>query len=397
MIAGDVGRCDPDGMRRWIIVGAVACGAVALAAACAKGIDDEGFDGGVTDDAASQCPQYDLTKDPQHCGSCTRACASGEVCSAGACKAQCDVNLLKCTVDGGLVCLDSKNDPKHCGGCATVCAAGDAGSMAPGTGNPDAGIPFADGGFGGPGWSAGSPSCEAGTCGVACPQGMSRCSDSLCYDLSNFHERCGDCNTACAADEWCGLGHCCAAGKMWCNGACTDVLADNANCGGCGVQCSGGTPYCNQGKCVMGCVPNGQRAPLNTLSSDTASGCWNGNPCNTNAYSWASTNGQNFQALSQQITCSGSSTCVGNVGINTYSGSTVCQGSWDVYCDGNKVGAINTVNKTCTGSAMANGCNLSFTPRPCAAIQLVATGGGGALSCCAGSAPDSMITGVSAW
>lgn len=378
----------------WLLAGGAA---LALAGACAKGITADDLDAGA-DDAAAACPQFDLQKDPQHCGACTRACAAGEVCSAGACKAQCDLTLLKCVVpDAGTLCIDAKNDPQHCGGCVTVCKTGDAGSMPQGTGNPDAGIPFADGGFGGPGWAAGSPACEAGTCGVACPQGMTRCSDNLCYDLQSFHDRCGDCSTACMPDEWCGLGHCCPVGQMYCGGSCIDVLSDNANCGGCGVACGGMTPYCSNGKCSMGCVPSGQRAPFDTLSGDTASGCWNGNPCNTNQYSWSSTNGQNFQAVAQQVTCSGASTCVGHVGINTYAATTVCSGVWDVYCDATKVGTLSTLNKACTGSAMANGCSVTFMPRPCTSIKLEAASGMSGSACCGGSAPDSMLTGVSAW
>jgi hypothetical protein len=46
---------------------------------------------------------------------------------------------------------------------------------------------------------------------------------------------------------------------------------------------------------------------------------------------------------------------------------------------------------------MTNGCSLSFTPAMCTTIELVAQTGTGTLACCGGSAPDSMITSVSAW
>ena len=86
------------------------------------------------------------------------------------------------------------------------------------------------------------------------------CSDGICYDTKNFHDRCGDCNTACAANtEWCNAGHCCTTDKLYCGGACVSVLTDKANCGGCGVACSGGTPYCSKGACIAACVPSGTR------------------------------------------------------------------------------------------------------------------------------------------
>ncbi|MCA9689892.1 MAG: hypothetical protein KC636_09800, partial [Myxococcales bacterium] len=151
------------------------------------------------------------------------------------------------------------------------------------------------------------------------------------------------------------------------------------------------------------CTPTGQRAPMNTLFNDSASGCWNGNPCTYDAWQWASGHGQNFQAFSQAISCRSNpqqSYCVQHVGVTTYSNNTVCQGLWEVLCDGFSVGMIDTNNKPggCTGSAMTNGCRVDFLPRECAEIKLVAVSDGNNTgSCCGGSQPDSMLTGVSAW
>ncbi len=147
------------------------------------------------------------------------------------------------------------------------------------------------------------------------------------------------------------------------------------------------------------CTPSGARAPFNTLGNDTASGCWNGNPCQYDAYQWNSARGQNFQAFNQGITCSGTTTCVANVGITTYSSSTVCQGLWDVLCDGVSVGTIDTYGfGGCVGSAMNNNCRVSFEPRECASIRLVALPDNNTTTgCCGGSNPDTMVTGVSAW
>src|SRR5581483_6724619 len=289
----------------------IALGAVIATGACAKPLSDED----IPDGSDNGCPQFDLMKDPMHCGSCTTACPSGQVCSNGACKAMCDLPQLKCAVDGSATCLDVKTDPMHCGGCATACKGGDAGTMPPGTQNPEAGIPYDSG----KGWDPGTATCTAGACGVTCPMGMQKCTDGLCYDTQNHHEHCGDCTTACAPDtEWCNGGKCCALDELSCNGTCTKVLFDPMNCGACGNACSGMTPYCDNGKCVKGCVPTGQRAPFTMLSQDTAGGCWNGNPCGQDQWNWSSTYGQSFIAQGQYITCAGSNTCVGHVGIGTY-------------------------------------------------------------------------------
>lgn len=147
-----------------------------------------------------------------------------------------------------------------------------------------------------------------------------------------------------------------------------------------------------------GCSPSGARAPFDTLSVNTAAGCWDGNVCGRDLYGWDSI-GQNFTGFGEQISCTGATTCVSNVGITTYNGSTtVCQGSFDVLCDGVWVGNINTLGRTCDGSAMSNGCSVAFEPLECSEILLEAVeDGDGTSGCCGSPQPDSMITAVSAW
>jgi len=150
--------------------------------------------------------------------------------------------------------------------------------------------------------------------------------------------------------------------------------------------------------CTENCQPLGQRAPFDTLSiADSA--CWDGNPCQYDQYEFSPTHGQHFHAFGQGISCTGTSTCIENVGITTYLTSNSCQGVWDVYCDGEILGTIDTVNTSCTGSAQGNACNISFAPRECATIELVTADDDDdeSLSCCGGTQPDSMVTGISAW
>ena len=235
-------------MRRPLFASlAIGCTAAGLIAACATATVSfpDPLDAGVPDAKGSDGGDATTGSD----GGCAKPCAADQVCSNGVCKAQCDPPLVKCGDAGA--CIDTTADKAHCGSCSTVCGTGDAGSLQPGPNNPDAGIPF-DGGYdAGTGWTLGSPTCGKSVCGVDCPQGTTQCSDSICYDTQNFHDHCGNCNTACAANtEWCTQGHCCSVGSAYCNGACTDVLGNASNCGGCGIVCSGGTPACSIGTCV---------------------------------------------------------------------------------------------------------------------------------------------------
>jgi hypothetical protein len=379
-------------MAALIAVGACATGK--LVDSGDGGGDASTGDGSVLGDG-SACPQYDLTKDPKHCGSCTNACSASQVCSSGVCTDQCTAPQMKCAdPDGGYACADLKSDPTHCGQCTTECTTADAGSLAPGPNNPDAGIPF----DGGSGWSLGTPSCDAGACGTTCSNGMTACSDGICYDTQNFHDHCGDCSTACqAGTEWCNFGHCCPLGQMYCNGSCVDVLQNGSNCGSCGNTCSGSTPYCSNGVCTAACSPAGTRQAYNTMTSHTTTGCWTGNPCAQGTYSWTSTNGQSFINANEDVVCGGTTACVSHVGITTYELSSNCQGAWDVYCDTTKVGSIDTTGKACSGDAMTNGCSITFgNPLTCSSIRFVGTAGSVG-ACCGSTGYHSMITGVSAW
>ncbi len=146
------------------------------------------------------------------------------------------------------------------------------------------------------------------------------------------------------------------------------------------------------------CTPTGQRAAFDVLAKNSASGCWDGNPCNNDYYSFLAVDGQNFQGFGEAISCTGAATCVAHVGIATFEDSVKCQGRWNVLCDDVMLGTIDTLGKVCIDSAMANGCSLDFEPRKCAQIELrAALDDDTNFKCCEGSGPDSMIVAVSAW
>jgi cysteine-rich repeat protein len=155
---------------------------------------------------------------------------------------------------------------------------------------------------------------------------------------------------------------------------------------------------CNNACISKYCTPSGQRAALDTLGKNGASGCWDGNPCDNDLYSFIAADAQNFQAFGESISCTGATACVAHVGIATFEDSYICQGRWDVHCDGVLLGTLDTLGKPCVDSAMGNGCSIAFEARKCAEIELRAALDADATSkCCEGNGPDSMIVAVSAW
>lgn len=61
----------------------------------------------------------DVQSSATNCGACGKACKTGELCTAGACKAGgCAAGLTQC----GTGCVDTQRDPSNCGGCGSVCS-----------------------------------------------------------------------------------------------------------------------------------------------------------------------------------------------------------------------------------------------------------------------------------
>ena len=99
---------------------------------------------------------------------------------------------------------------------------------------------------------------------AACGAQRTSCSGA-CVDLFGDPMHCGDCATACRADQVCARGACasaCPAGFVECGGACVDPSSNNAHCGatdGCGadggsagVACPPGN-LCSSGMCETTC------------------------------------------------------------------------------------------------------------------------------------------------
>lgn len=207
---------------------------------------DGGVDAGP--DATVSCPTdriacgdtcVDPQTDPKHCGTCSKACAAGQVCAAAACT--CTTGLTAC----GAACVDTASDPKNCGACGTDC---------------------------------GAMVCASGKCTGTCPGTTTNCAGA-CVDTKTSAIHCGACGKACPAGTTCVGGACaCPSGKTLCGDTCVDAQTDVANCGGCGKACGAGQS-CTAGAC--GCGPSVSFAvdvqPIFTTSC-TSGGCHGSGP-----------------------------------------------------------------------------------------------------------------------
>ena len=132
--------------------------AVSLAACATAAVSTIGFDAGISNDAG-------VKTDAGGDAGCVPACKSGEVCSAGTCKAQCDPPLVKCASDAS-VCVDTTSDPKNCGQCGNPCTGPDGGPDG-GAENPDSGLPTPDGGLdAGAPWTFPTSGCATSKCSL---------------------------------------------------------------------------------------------------------------------------------------------------------------------------------------------------------------------------------------
>ena len=178
-----------------------------------NGVVDDDCDGKIDEG-------FDLMTDEMHCGSCTRACASGETCCGGVCKnTKTDAGFCggceasnKCATDEACcngLCKNTKTDANFCGGCeaSNKCATGDS------------------------------------------------CCDGKCADTTTDELHCGMCPTACTGTDQCCAGKCIS-------------LADNMNCGSCNKACSGSVAVDGGTESCM-CMLSGTSATCSTMSNMT--------------------------------------------------------------------------------------------------------------------------------
>jgi hypothetical protein len=229
--------------------------------------------------------EVDLSSDNQNCGACATACATGQPCSSGMCRAGCASGLTMC----GFTCVDLRTSVTNCGACGNVCSSRMNASAACASGTCGVACNTNFGNCNGdlrdgcevdlraslencgacgrrcPSGSNSTPFCSMSTCGLRCDFGSGNCDGSASNGcearLASDPNNCGRCGMRCQlpnASSGCTVGICtvtsCNTGYRNCNlsssdGCETNVLTDSRNCGGCGTRCSSGQ-VCRAGECV---------------------------------------------------------------------------------------------------------------------------------------------------
>jgi hypothetical protein len=364
--------------------------------------------------APTQCPGpsastycADTTRGAADCGACGNACATGLVCTNGACVtptmvgSTCGGNLQMCASG----CTSLADDYRNCGACGQLCdgSCNSGACQAPGT------APF------------GSACARNGDCaGNLCldkvrfgyPQGF-------CSSICDVNLPCaagqtcvgsptsggfGACRTACAADADCNAqapfcvsgacqpdcrmgpvcqngqacdatGRCVTAAPVVCSqpqitcltsgggSYCADPNKDQANCGGCGRQCANGQ-LCNNGVCgalqcgvpATACQNAGGGTFCANLASDPSNCGACGHVCGNNAIC---TNG----------TCQGGGGTYAGLAACTVGGAPMCT---NLYNDPANCGACGNV---CTAGlgCYSGTCGTAPPPPTCPANMEICT------------------------
>jgi hypothetical protein len=119
----------------------------------------------------------DLSSDPEHCGACANACASG-ACTAGVCAGGgggCEAGQKDCAG----VCVDTCCNNDHCGACGNACP---------------------------PGLTCFEGMCDCPS-GLCCDEGEVVC-DGACVATCCDNNNCGACGNSCTGGETCFEGIC---------------------------------------------------------------------------------------------------------------------------------------------------------------------------------------------
>ncbi len=173
-----------------------------------------------SDPKATLCGSYsacfDLTSDPDNCGSCGNQCtapAGGSVaCVAGKCQDGCPSGYTQC----GAKCIDTSTDNANCGQCGSVCTS-----------------------------SASSVACQAGKCQCTGADAGKTLCNGVCVDTQNDWKNCGscgkDCTTAGGALPY-GASVACEAGTCVAHGSVNPTCYYQSSCQGktCADFCQSG-------------------------------------------------------------------------------------------------------------------------------------------------------------
>ncbi|MEM1417949.1 MAG: hypothetical protein AAGH15_23835 [Myxococcota bacterium] len=241
-------------------LGLAGCASPIVGAECAQGFDE----------CSGAC--VDLTSDDDNCGGCGFSCGFGGHCVSGRCLGDggmpidfgLDADLPDLGLDGGDPDggVPDGGDPDGGdpdGGVPDggVPDGGDPDGGDPDGGVPDGGVPdggVPDGGVpdgGDP--DGGDPDMGDPDMGMGCmcDVGETCCGGVTCTNVDVDPLNCGGCGIECTGGLVCSLGSCravCAEPTTLCGGLCVDTSNDPDNCGGCAVRCASG--LCSMGACT---------------------------------------------------------------------------------------------------------------------------------------------------
>lgn len=146
-------------------------------------------------------------------------------------------------------------DPANCGKCGALC--------------PENAVCSGGNCYCRDGFKPDNNQCVALPAGTTngCPQGMSPCSATYCYELQVDRSNCGLCGYSCPSTKTCSAGQCVDAqveptstsstektcevpGQTKCGSRCVNLTTSIANCGSCGKGCLSAAPNCCNGGCI---------------------------------------------------------------------------------------------------------------------------------------------------
>ncbi|HVW26058.1 MAG TPA: hypothetical protein VHC69_11865 [Polyangiaceae bacterium] len=169
----------------------------------------------------------------------------------------------------------------------------------------------------------GNPPVEGGP---MCAPGLDLC-DGKCTDLQSNDANCGKCGTACTGTDVCTGGTCappCAVGLTPCTPTgstvmtCVDTTKDENNCGACNQHCPGGT-VCDGSSCLIDC---GSLTRCGSQCFDTTKDDQHCGNCNTNCQAM----GQVCSGSVCSTSCTTPTTACGNTCVDTSKDDANCGG-----------------------------------------------------------------------
>lgn len=184
---------------------------------------------------------------------------------------------------------------------------------------------------------------------MTCAPGLIDCDAAGCVDVSSDPSHCGGCGIDCNGGT-CVSGQCsCGPGDIVCNDGCVDPSTDPDHCGGCGNQCDAGVT-CVSGNCACaaGAITCNGACVDPAADPDHCGGCGNG--CSDLQYCDAG-----------NCACKPGLTAVGNGCVDTSSDPSNC-GDVGNQCGGG--------TPSCQNGACVAGCNGGLTDCGDACVNL---------------------------